>query len=132
MNFHQHAIALIASASVLVTAMPALAHGAHTHGAHQGELLKSKGYTIEFVKTSKGEDGTFDVYVTDVHKAVVNKGDVSIDLTAADGHKLSAKLAPTGDHFSGVAKLEDEGAYVALVKLKLGKTSINGRFPFNR
>lgn len=126
------ATTLAAASAIAFAGLPALAHAGHPHGPHKGEVLKSKGYTIEFVKVTKDEDGTFEVYVTDAKKAAVTKGDVSIDLTAADGHKLTAKLAPMGDHFMGTAKLEDPGAYTALVKIKLGATALTGRFPFNR
>ena len=76
MNLKSRTFALAAGITLVCT-LPAWAHAGKPHGPHKGEMLVVKGYTIEFVKRAKGEDGTFDVYVQDAKKAPVTKGDVA-------------------------------------------------------
>jgi hypothetical protein len=121
----------LATLMIVAVASPALAHNG-PHGAHKGPLLKVKGYSMEFVESNVGTKGILDLYLTDAKKTAIAKGDVKVDITAADGHKLSTTLKPAGDHFTGEVELEDMGGYKALVKYKQGKTLLNGRFEFAR
>jgi hypothetical protein len=127
-KFTLHAVA---TALLVAVASPALAHNG-PHGPHNGSMIKVKGYSMEFVEKNDGTKGTISLYITDAKKAHVATGDVSVDITAADGHKLTTSLKPDGDHFSGAMELEDMGGYKALVKYKQEKTRLNGRFEFTR
>jgi hypothetical protein len=63
--------ALLALA-VVAFASPALAHNG-LHGPHHGEVITVEGTSLELVETNAGSKGTFEVYVSQLHKTIPAK-----------------------------------------------------------
>ncbi len=107
-----------------------MAHGL-PQGPHGGQQLHIKGYTMEFVEKTVGQQGQMAIYLSrDGHATTPDQ--VALLVTAADGDKDRVKTTLAGDRFTASDDLEDAGSYTARIQAKVETTYVVGRFRFVR